>query len=510
LINVCIHGHFYQPPRENPWTDEIEKQDSAAPFHDWNEKIYQECYKTNAHAQIIDDKGVVLKEINNYSYLNFNFGPTLLNWIKIKHPETYKEIIEADKQSISLHNGHGNAIAMAYNHIIMPLANEQDKITQIKWGLKDFEYHFGRKSESIWLPETACNLDTIEALINEGIKYIILDVSQAEKIRKIGDENWTDVSNGSIDPKMPYSCFSQVKPEKYINIFFYDGPVSKAIAFEDVLKNSANLLDKIVHAVPQNSVENPIVSVATDGETFGHHKKFTERTLAFFLAVLAPENNIKIVNYGEYLEHHQPTYEVKIKPGKNGEGTSWSCPHGVERWKADCGCGGGKWHQSWRAPLREAMNWLRDRLITIYENEGNKNLKDVWNARNDYIDLMLDKSEAAGFKFFEANAKRILTNDEIDTCYKLFEMQKYSMFMFTSCGWFFSEISGLESVQVLQYASRAIDLASQLTGKSLELEFKKRLQAAESNLKKYKNGRGVYNKLVAPAKKAAVKNLKSI
>ncbi len=385
MINICIHGHFYQPPRENPWTGEIEKQDSAAPFHDWNEKIYQECYKTNAHARIINDKGVVLKEINNYAYLNFNFGPTLLNWIKIKHPETYKEIIEADKQSIHLHNGHGNAIAMAYNHIIMPLANEHDKITQVKWGLKDFEFHFGRKSESIWLPETACNWDTIEVLISEGIKYIILDVSQAEKIRKIGDESWTDVSNGSIDPKMPYRCFSQVKPEKYTDIFFYDGPISKAIAFEDVLKNSVNLLDKIIQAVPQNSVENPIVSVATDGETFGHHKKFTERTLAYFLSVLAPENNIKIVNYSEYLENHKPTYEVRIKTGKNGEGTSWSCPHGVERWKSDCGCGGERgWHQRWRAPMRETLNWLRDKLITIYESEGSKYLKDVWNARNDY------------------------------------------------------------------------------------------------------------------------------
>jgi alpha-amylase/alpha-mannosidase (GH57 family) len=506
LINICIHGHFYQPPRENPWTGEIEKQDSAAPFHDWNEKIYQECYKTNAHAQIIDDKGIVLKEINNYSHLNFNFGPTLLNWIKIKHPETYEEIIEADKQSIPLHNGHGNAIAMAYNHIIMPLANEQDKITQVKWGLKDFEFHFGRKSESIWLPETACNWDTIEVLISEGIKYIILDVSQAEKARKIGDESWTDVSNGSIDPKMPYKCFSQRKPEKYIDIFFYDGPVSKAVAFDDALKSSANLLDKIIHAVPQNSVENPIVSVATDGETFGHHKTFAERTLAYFLTVLAPENNLRIVNYSEYLESHQPTYEVKIKQGKNGEGTSWSCPHGVERWKSDCGCGGGDgWHQRWRAPMRDALDWLKDKLITVYESEGNKYLNDVWQARNDYIDLILDKNEKTVFRFFETNAKRGLTNDEIEICYKLFEMQKYSMFMFTSCGWFFSEISGLESVLVLQYASRAIDLASQFTGKSIEREFKKKLEAAESNLKKYKNGRGVYNKLVAAARKAALK-----
>ncbi len=508
MINICIHGHFYQPPRENPWTGEIEKQPSAAPYHDWNERIYNECYKPNAHAQIINDKGEEVAEVDNYQYINFNFGPTLLNWIKTKHPETYKEIIEADEQSIFLHNNHGNAIAMAYNHIIMPLANKNDKITQIKWGLKDFEYHFGRKSESIWLPETACNWDTLEVLIDEGIKYIILDVSQAERTRKIGDEEWIDVSNANIDPKIPYRCFSRTNKEKSIVIFFYDGPVSKAVAFDDVLESSANLLNKIIHAVPADSVENPLVSVATDGETFGHHKKFAERTLAYFLTVLAPANNLKIVNYGEYLENHSPTHEVEIKEGTNGEGTSWSCPHGVERWKSDCGCGGGGgWHQRWRAPLRNAMNWLRDELITLYEKEGSKYFKDVWQARNDYIDLILNKNEQTVMKFFSDNANKILSNKEIDKCYTLLEMQKYSMFCFTSCGWFFSEISGLEAVQVLQYASKAIDLAKEVTGKSLERKFKKLLELAESNVKTYKTGKGVYEKLVIPAKKLAKKKL---
>ncbi len=502
MINFCIHGHFYQPPRENPWTGEIEKQDSAKPYHDWNERIFHECYKPNVHAQIIDDIGNVVREVNNYRMLNFNFGPTLLEWIKLKHPETYAEIIDADRQSVRLHNGHGNAIAMAYNHLIMPLANERDKITQVKWGLRDFEYHFGRKSESIWLPETACNWDTVEVLIREEIKYIILDVSQAERIKKIGTDEWIDVSNGSIDPKMPYRCFSRSDSEKYIDIFFYDGPVSKSVAFDDVLQSSANLLNRILEAVPADSQQEPVVSVATDGETFGHHKKHAERTLAYFLTKLAPENNLRIVNYGEYLEHHPPSFEVEIKTGKNAEGTSWSCPHGVDRWKDNCGCGKTRdWHQRWRRPLRDAVNWLRDCLITIYENEGNKYLKDVWQARNQYIDLLLKKDKETAFNFFGQSAKRILTHEEIDTCYRLFEMQKFSMFMFTSCGWFFSEISGLEAVQVMQYASRAMDLAEAITGQSLEAEFKKKLFLAESNLKKYRNGRVVYNKLVITAKK---------
>jgi alpha-amylase/alpha-mannosidase (GH57 family) len=509
LINICIHGHFYQPPRENPWTGEIEKQESAAPYHDWNERIFHECYEPNSNAQIIDENtGNIVKEVNNFEYINFNFGPTLLQWIKIKHPDTYNAIVDADKKSISLHNGHGNAIAMAYNHIIMPLANERDKITQVIWGLKDFEYHFGRKSESIWLPETACNWNTIEVLINEEIKYIILDVGQAESVREIGNEEWIDVSGGSIDPKMPYRCFSNLNKEKYIDIFFYDGPISKSVAFDEVLKSSVNLLDKIIQSVPPDSVENPIVNVATDGETFGHHKKFAERTLAYFLTQLAPEKNLNIVNYGEYLEQHPPGYEVKIKAGKNGEGTSWSCPHGVDRWKDDCGCGGGKgWHQRWRKPLRESLDWLRDELIIIYEKHGTKYLIDIWQARNDYIELLLNSNEETAFKFFEKHAKHILTNDEIDECCMLFEMQKYSMFMFTSCGWFFSEISGLEAVQVLQYASKAIEIVKQITGRSLENEFKKRLYAAESNLKKYRNGRIVYNRLVVPAKKLAAEKV---
>lgn len=501
LINVCIHGHFYQPPRENPWTGEIEKQPGASPYHDWNEKIYQECYKPNAMALILNDKGVVLKSVNNYEYLNFNFGPTLLHWIYTKHPDTYKKIIEADMESVKAHHGHGNAIAMAYNHIIMPLANLQDKITQIRWGLKDFEYHFGRKAESIWLPETACNMDTIEVLIQENIRYIILDTSQAESIRKIENIEWMDESHGNLDPKIPYRCSSEKDPAKYINIFFYDGPISKAVAFDDVLGSSNSLLNKILHAAPQNIKDGVLINIATDGETFGHHKKSAERTLAYFVAVLADANKLNIVNYGEYLEQHPAEYEVKIKPGKNGEGTSWSCPHGVERWKDDCGCaGGGGWNQKWRKPLRESLDWLRDEMIKIYQNIGSQYLKDVWKARNEYIELILDNSHERRLKFFESNAVRILSNSEVDLCYRLLDMQKYSMFMFTSCGWFYSEISGIEAVQILQYAARAIELAEDVCRVKLEDEFVNRLSVAKSNINEFKDGRGVWEKLVKPAK----------
>lgn len=503
MINICIHGHFYQPPRENPWTGEIELQESAKPFHDWNERIWDECYKTNSEAEIIDDSGKVVARINNYGKLNFNFGPTLLAWIKNKHPETYSRIIEADKTSVSQHNGHGNAIAMCYNHMIMPLANLNDKITQVKWGLADFKHHFGRSSEGIWLPETACNMETIEVLIAEGIKYIILDSGQAAYCRKTGDTEWTDVNDNSIDPSKPYKCYSEIHRDRYINIFFYNGPVSKAVAFDDVLESSQNLLNKISSAakINENKPVHQLVSVATDGETFGHHKKHAERTLAFFLEVLAPKNDLKIVNYGEYLEENPPQYEVKLKAGDNGEGTSWSCVHGVKRWKEDCGCGGGGgWVQQWRKPLRESLDWLRDQMIIIYENLGSQLLKDVWKARNEYINIILKNDLTVNDNFFSDNAVKPLTENEKLLAVKLLEMQKYSMLMFTSCGWFFSEISGLETVKILEYAARAMEIVKELTGMNLENEFKLKLSEAKSNIPKYRNGKGVYEQLVIPHK----------
>lgn len=504
MINICIHGHFYQPPRENPWTGEIELQDSANPYHDWNERIYDECYKANAEAEIIDDKGKTVSVVNNYEMLNFNFGPTLLAWIKTKHPGTYEKIIEADKKSLELHGGHGNAIAMCYNHMIMPLANLNDKITQVKWGVADFRYHFGREPEGIWLPETACNDETIEVLISEGIRYIILDTSQAGLIRKLGEEKWRDVNDNSIDPKIPYRRFSELNRNMYLDIFFYDGPVSKSVAFDDVLVSSQNLLNKIFSASDEESRSQQLISVATDGETFGHHKKHAERTLAFFMKSLVPQNRLKVVNFGEYLASHQPEHEVRIKPGDNGEGTSWSCVHGVKRWKEDCGCGGGGgWIQQWRKPLRESMDWLRDQMIIIYENIGSIFFPDVWKARNEYISLVLEPSSKNRDDFFKQITVRQFDEKEIEIALKLLEMQRCSMLMYTSCGWFFSEISGLETVKILEYASRAMELVKDVTGIELEEEFKNRLAAAKSNIPKYKTGKGVYMKLVKPHRPAA-------
>jgi len=495
---LCIHGHFYQPPRENPWTGEIEIQPSAAPFNDWNERIFQECYKPNTEAEIIDlTSNKVINRVNNYENLNYNFGPTLLHWIKEKHPDTFKKIIEADKKSITSHNGHGNAIAQIYNHIILPLANEQDSITQIKWGLYDFEFHFGRKSEGIWLAETACNYRTIEYLIDEGVKYIILDPSQANRVRKLDSSEWADVSNGSINTKHPYRIFSKLNPTKFIDVFFYDGAISRAIAFEDIAFNAERLMNRI-NGLKAAGDSPQLISIAVDGETFGHHKHFADRTAAYLFSKLVPENQFRLVNFGEYIEMYPPEYEAELNEGYKNEGTSWSCVHGVGRWYRNCGChtgGGDGWNQEWRTPLRNSLNLLRDRIKDLYEEEGKKYFKDVWQARNDYIRIILDSSERVKEEFFKKHSEHFLNPYETMTALKLLEIQTLSMLMFTSCGWFFSDISGIETVQILAYARKAVEMTNDIFGKDYEPELLDGLSKALSNKSEFKNGAEIYEQI---------------
>ncbi len=495
---ICIHGHFYQPPRENPWTEEYEKEDSAAPFHNWNERIFQECYKPNTEAVIVDNTGKVLRRVNNYEYLSFNFGPTLLDWIKKKHPDTLQKIIEADRASVKAHRGHGNAIAQVYNHIIMPLANKRDKITQVKWGLKDFEYHYGRKPEGMWLAETACNNATLDVLIDEGIKFVILDPSQASQIRKTGSTVREDVSGGRIDTKIPYRYFSKTGTG-VIDIFFYDGGLSKGLAFDDVVYDSVRLMERIEGAFPPDYGKDGIVSLAVDGETFGHHKHFTERTIAYLLSEYAESRGYKVVNFAEYLSKHEPEYEVLLNEGPAGEGTSWSCVHGVGRWKEDCGCNTGGlpgWNQKWRKHLRDALNLLNGKLGLFYEIEAKKYLNSVWDARNDYIDIILNPDdESVTNAFFKKHSRMKLDSSERLLMLYLLEMQKYSMLMFTSCGWFFSDIGGLESKKILEYAKRAVEIAEEISGLDFDEEFMEILSFAKSNKPEYGTGKDIYLKL---------------
>ncbi len=495
---LTIHGHFYQPPRENPWLEAIELQDSALPFHDWNERICKECYNPNSVSRIVDNKNQILDIVNNYQYMSFNFGPTLLSWMEEFAPLTYERIIKADIDSISEHSGHGNALAQVYNHMIMPLANAHDKETQVKWGIRDFEYRFGRKPEGIWLAETAVDDATLKVLVDNGIKFTILSPYQALKIRKTGDKEWQDVSWGNIDPARSYKYTLKGDSKKSIALFFYDGAISKSVAFDELLKDGNRFIKRLKEGVSETRNYPQLVNIATDGESYGHHTKFGDMALSYVLKIKAEDEGFKITNYAEYLDKYESDYEVDIK-----QASSWSCFHGVGRWKEDCGCSTGGhpgWNQKWREPLRNALDYLRDELAKVFEAEGPKYFNDnPWTIRNKYIDVILDRNYVTIRKFQKENFKPDLTEEQKVKGMELLEIQRQAMLMYTSCGWFFSEISGIETVQIMKYAARAMQLAARFTNEDFETHFKDILSQAKSNIAEFGTGKDIYERFVKPS-----------
>jgi alpha-amylase/alpha-mannosidase (GH57 family) len=502
---VAIHGHFYQPPRENPWLDIIETEESAHPFHDWNERIALECYRPNAHARILDGKSKILEIVNNYSSISFNFGPTLLPWLEKHFPSVYQQIVDADKESLRRF-GHGNAIAQVYNHIIMPLANDRDKQTEVLWGMADFEKRFHRKPEALWLPETAVNYATLQVLVKYGMRYLILSPFQASRARSFGGRKWTDVSQGRIDTTRPYRCFIKDASGKklldqFIDIFFYNGNISKEIAFGDLLKDGNNFCNRFTQFYQESKQRPQLIHVATDGETYGHHMKFGEMALAYALDKGFPARGFELINYAAFLKRFPPVHEVEIDEGPKGEGTSWSCAHGVGRWKENCGCStGGKpgWNQEWRKPLREALDFLRDELSRAFEREGEKIFQDVWEARNRYIEVILNRSPDGIKDFFDQHGVKSLDGEGRMKGLKLLEIQRHALQMYTSCGWFFNDLAGIETIIILQHASRAIQLAEEWMGAEIEEKFVQHLSQAKSNLPEAGKGDQVYQRLVKP------------
>lgn len=501
-VYVTIHGHFYQPPRENPYLDAIERQPGASPFHDWNERIHYECYRPNAFARILNDQGELVGIVNNYEYLSFNIGATLMSWIERHDVEVYQRIVDADRKSCERLDGHGNAIAQVYNHIIMPLANERDKRTQIRWGKADFRSHFGRDPEGMWLAETAVDYATIAALIEEGIKFIVLAPSQAQRCRMIPtdaerDSEWHEVGGSQIDPTRPYRCFLNPgdRDSPFIDIFFYDGPISRDMGFDQVLSSSHHFTGRLGQAVRGDHRRSQIIAVATDGETFGHHKGGTEKCLAYAFKEEFPSRGWTVTNFAHYLSLNSPIWEVELKPV-----TAWSCAHGVDRWQEDCGCGGGGlWHQQWRRPLRDALDWLRDQLIKVYEEEAKKLFADPWLVRDEYVQVIRDRSAANVQKFLTQHQSHKLNPTERLDALRLLEMQRHALLMYTSCGWFFEELSRPEGTQILRYAARALELAGDVAGVQLEKGFIKRLASAPSNVEQFRTGAEVYRQLVIPA-----------
>ena len=503
MTALIIHGHFYQPSRENPWTGIIDPEPGAQPFHDWNERIHAECYQPNSSVRILDETNTE-RLVNNYAHISFDFGPTLLSWLERNHAETYARILAADAESARRNSGHGNAIAQAYNHAILPLANERDRRTQVRWGLADFRYRFGREPEAMWLPETACNDEVLGLLIDEGMRFVILAPQQAERVRSrtgipFGSENnWQSVTDGTIDTSIPYRYFHRDGSGRSLVVFFYDQALGQAIAFEQALTSSASLVDRFAQPRAEKA---GLINIATDGESYGHHHKFGELCLAYALVVDAPARGFAITNYGDYLDQHTPEMEVEISNGQEGEGSSWSCTHGVSRWIRDCGChtGGERgWNQSWRGPLRKALDSLRDEAAASFEATRGELFIDPWAARDDAINLLLDERKSRE-EFLYRHAPRELTREEQRRALLFLELQRNSLLMYASCGWFFNDLAGIEPIQILKYAGRVIDLMNQLGLPSPRQRFLELLAEAQSNRPELGNGAEIFRRLAEPA-----------
>jgi alpha-amylase/alpha-mannosidase (GH57 family) len=492
---ICIHGHFYQPPRENPWLETVETQDTAAPYHDWNERICAECYAPNGAARVVNVKNQIMRIVNNYARISFNFGPTLLSWLKENAPRTYRMILEGEDRSRQRNRDHSSALAQVYNHMILPLANARDRATQIRWGIADYENSFGSAPEGMWLPETAADNATLEALAANGIRFTLLAPHQCKRIRPLkGDGNWTNTPDATVDTTRPYLV--RFASGASIAVFFYNGPVARAIAFEGLLNSGDNFVARLKGGF-KDGAQAQLVHVATDGESYGHHHKHGEMALAYAMRLLEQDKTVRLTNYATFLEQFPPEFECEIV-----EDTSWSCVHGVERWRSNCGCNGGRpgWNQEWRAPLRKALDELRDALIPLTEQHGSSLFRDVWAARDAYIQVVLDRSTESVDGFLAAHHAHPLSDEDRVRALELMEMQRHAQLMFTSCGWFFDDIAGIETVQIIAYAARVLQLAGQVFGEQaapLEPAFLARLAEAHSNDPAAGDGARIYGKCVA-------------
>jgi alpha-amylase/alpha-mannosidase (GH57 family) len=501
-----VHGHFYQPPRENPWLETVEVEESAAPYHDWNERIAAECYAPNGASRITNRKGEIVRIVNNYERMSYNFGPTLLKWMAEKTPRTYRTVLDADRTSAQRYGGHGSAIAQVYNHIILPLASRRDAVTQVRWGIADFEHRFGRRPEGMWLAETAVNREVLDLMAAEGIRFTILAPHQCARVRSITSDQsstdnqqpWLPTPDATVDTTHPYLV--RLDEGRSIAVFFYNSPASRAIAFEGLLNSGeafgSRLLDGFHAPAPNSAGRVQLSHVATDGESYGHHHKYGEMALSYAMHWIESNGHATLTNYGEFLEKFPPEWEAEVV-----ENTSWSCVHGVERWRANCGCYNGKpgFNQQWRAPLREALDFLRDATAPLAEALAAPLLLDLWSARDDYIHIVLDRSTASIDRFFDRHARRRITPEERTTLLELLELERHAQLMYTSCGWFFDDIAGIESIQIIAYAGRVLQLAAKLfgpAGAALEERFLEILAQAKSNVAEMGDGAKIYRRYV--------------
>jgi hypothetical protein len=495
---VCIHGHFYQPPRENPWLEAVEAQPSAHPYHDWNQRITAECYRPNAAARVVDSANQIIQIVDNYQRMSFNVGPTLMSWLATNEPDVHDALVAADRASVARFGGHGSAMAQCYSHMIMPLASPRDRATQVRWGIVDFKHRFGRAPEGMWLPECAADTASLEALAAEGILFTVLAPNQAKAWRAPGGA-WKTTA---VEPGRAYRC--ALPSGRSIDLFFYDGQTAQAVAFERLLSDGHQIIARMTNRPALDGKDPTLCHIATDGETYGHHHRYGDMALAWALQQVEQGwNGTRLTNYAQFRAAVPATWEVML-----AENSSWSCAHGIERWRSNCGCNsGGKpgWSQAWRRPLREAFDWLRDQADATLDRVGRTVFRDPWAAREAYIEVLLERSQAARDRFLAAHGSHRLDAAERVRALQLMEMTRHAMLMYTSCGWFFDDLAGIETVQCLQYAARTSELVEAAGGPRVEPALVDRLSAGSSNVVQEGDGRRVWARRVDPARIDPVK-----
>jgi len=483
---LCIHGHFYQPPREDPWLGRILPEGSAAPSRHWNERICRESYAPLAQARRLDDQGRIIDLVNCYAWMSFNVGPTLLSWMARSAPDTYARILEADRESVR-RLGHGNALAQIYHHVIMPLASAADKEPEVAWAVDDFTARFGRTPEGMWLSETAVDTPTLEVLAAAGIRFTILDPSQAEAISDDG-RSWRPVDAGSLPIGEPYAV--ALPSGRSIAVFFYHGALSQAVAFERLLADGEQFFRRLSQAAGPG-----LLSLATDGETYGHHFTFGEMALAYVLdQARSGRDGLTLTNFGAFLADNPPRRFVRIR-----EASAWSCAHGVERWRADCGCTTGGhpgYNQRWRKPLRQALDGLSASLADHFATAGRTRFPDPREALLAYGRVLSGAQTPEAFE--AAHMAAGLSRDDRAAAWKLLAMRQWGLASLASCAWFFDEISRLEPVNALTFALRAMELARETGLADPEPTLTATLAQAVSNEPDKGTGRDIWETMVRP------------
>ncbi len=463
---ICIHGHFYQPSRVDPWTRRWDPQPSAGPFRDWNDRIASECYAPNAAARLLDGGGNTRVLRNTYADIQFDFGPTLLDWLGHNRPVILEALRTADRDSITRF-GRGSAMAQPYHHPILPLCDDADRRTEVAWGLAVFRRVFGRDAEGMWLPETAVDTPTLEVLAAQGVTFVVLAPRQIAEV-----ERAPGVLGPAAEGEAAGRAYRIPLPSgREIVAVGYDHHTSNAVAFHGALHHGGQFAERLVRAAGRTG----LALVATDGESYGHHHAHGEMALAYAAQQIDARGDVALTNLASWLAHHPPTLTARIR-----EGSSWSCAHGLGRWKADCGCQADPsrgWHQRWRAPLRSALEGLRDHARAALAESGAALFTDAAAARDAYGEVL-----GRPDRFADWYAPWGGQHPDPERARQWLDAQVDLLAMFTSCAWFFDEATGLEPRQNLRHAGAAVGRIRALTGVDLAPAFIAAVSEIPANL----------------------------